>query len=88
VVKRLVFILRALHRDCQNQESKRGPQSEMMLSKSPCLEKTCSRKSLANSGVLSVMRQEMKVACLVRWKMMTRMVSKPSNSGSSTMWSI
>ncbi|KAG6880485.1 hypothetical protein C0992_003922, partial [Termitomyces sp. T32_za158] len=40
----------ALQREVQNLETKRGPRSETMSSGSPCLAKTCSRNSLANSG--------------------------------------
>ncbi|KAG6891937.1 hypothetical protein C0993_005544, partial [Termitomyces sp. T159_Od127] len=77
-VERLVLILRALHRDCQKWETKRGPWLDTMLSRSPCFQNTCSRKSLASSRALLVVWQGMNMACLVRWQTTTRMALKPS----------
>ena len=82
---KLLVIPRAWHNKDQKLDTKSCPLSDTMSAGRPCLEKTCWINCLANFGVLSIVLEGMKMACLVRWQTMTRIEVKSSEGESSPM---
>ena len=64
------------------------PWSEVTCEGTPCLEKTWRMNSLASMGDVMVSMVGITIDCLVRWSMMTSIVSKPLDIGSFSMKSM
>ena len=63
-------------------------QSEVTCKGTPFLEKTWRMNSLASMGDMMVLMVGIKINCLVRWSMMTSIVSEPLDIGSYLMKSM
>src|SRR5882724_1403805 len=74
--------------DCQKQEMKCFPQSEMMLVGVPCFTKTCDKKMRARSSASMSWKVGMNSAILVRQHTTTRIILCPSDRGSPSIKSI
>ena len=61
------------------------PQLEVTCKGTPCLEKT---NSLANIGDVIILTVGIKIDCLVRWSMMTNIVSELLDMGNFSMKSM
>lgn len=72
-------------KDVQKEEIKREAQSETILEGSPCLEKTCSAKSLAKSWAEAVVWVFIKRLTLENLSTTTRIESYPFEGG---IWEI
>ena len=64
------------------------PQLEVMCKGMPCLEKTWRMNSLASMGDVMVLTVGIKIDCLVRWSMMSSIVSELLDIGSFLMKSM
>ena len=64
---------RAFPSEQKKWETNSGPLLEVTWEGTPCLEKTWVTKSFANSGEVMVSWVGMKMPCLERWSMITRM---------------
>ena len=64
------------------------PQSEVTCKWMSCSEKTLRMNSLASMGDVMVLMVGIKIDCLVRWSMMTSIMSEPSDIGSFLMKSV
>ena len=64
------------------------PWSEVTCERTPCLEKTWRMNSLANIGDVMVSMVGIKIDCLVRWSVVTNIVSEPSDIGNFSMKSM
>ena len=82
------FMLRTFPSEQKKAETNSKPQSEVMCKGMPCLEKTWRMNILANIGDVMVSMVRIKINCLVRWSMMTNIVSEPSNMGNFSMKSM
>ena len=67
-------MFKALPRDLKKWKTNSEPLSEVMWEGTPCFEKTWRRKSLANSGEVIMLSIGMKMHCLERRSMTTRIV--------------
>ena len=74
--------------DWKKAEMNSEPLSEVTCKGMPCLEKTWRMNSLANIGDVMVLTVGIKIDCLVRWSMMTNIMSEPSEWGSFSMMSM
>ena len=79
---------RALPRDLKKWEMNLEPLSEVMWEGTPCLEKMWRRKSLANFREEIVSSVGMKMHCLERQSMTTRIAVCPEEAGSCSMKSM
>ena len=79
---------RALLRDLKKWEMNLEPLSEVMWEGTPCFEKMWRRKSLANSREVIVLLVGMKMHCLERRSMTTRITVCPEEAGSCLMKSM
>ena len=79
---------RALPRDLKKWETNSEPLLEVMWEGTPCLEKMWRRKSLANSGEVIVSTVGMKMHCLKRQSMTTRIAVCSEEAGSCLMKSM
>ena len=69
-------------------ETNSEPQLEVTCEGMPCLEETWRTNSLANIGDVMVSMVGIKIDCLVRWSMMTNIMSEPSDMGNFSMKSM
>ena len=79
---------RTLPRDLKEWETDLEPLLEVMWEGTLCLEKTWRRKSLANSGEVIVLSVGIKMHCLERRSMTTRIAVCPEEAGSYLMKSM
>ena len=79
---------RALPRDLKKWETNSEPLLKMIWKGTPCLEKTWRRKSLANSGEVIVLSIGIKMHCLERRSMTTRIAVCLEEAGSCSMKSM
>ena len=82
------FMSRTFPSEWKKAETNSEPQSEVMWEGMPCLEKTWRTNNLANIGDVMVSMVRIKIDCLVRWSMMTNIMSEPSDMGNFLMKSM
>ena len=82
------FMSRAFPSKRKKCEMNLEPQLEVMWEGTPCLDKTCITKSWARPAEVIVECVGMKIACLVKWSMITSIALEPLESRRVSMRSI
>ena len=82
------FHVQDLSSEWKKAKTNSEPQSEVMCEGTPCLEKTWRMNDLANIGDVMVSTVRIKIDCLVRWSMMTSIMSEPLDMGNFSMKSM
>ena len=82
------FMSRTFPSERKKTETNSEPQLEVTCEGMPCLEETWRTNSLANIGDMMVLMVGIKINCLVRWSMMTNIMSEPSDLGNFLMKSM
>ena len=82
------FMSRTFPSEWKKAETNSKPRLEVTCEGMPCLEKTWRMNNLANIGDVMVLTVGIKIDCLVRWSMMTNIMSEPSDMGNFSMKSM
>ena len=82
------FMSRTFLSEQKKAETNSEPWSEVTCEGMPCLEKTWRTNNLANIGDVMVSTVGIKIDCLVRWSMMTSIMSELSDMGNFSMKSM
>jgi len=78
-------MLRAVPKDRKKFDTNSEPLSEVTWEETPCLENTWRTNRHAKSADVMVLWAGIKIACLVSWSTMTKIVSNLENDGSFSM---